>query len=76
MRGLSYLYSAWIPGRYSLLRYHNIHRNDDYYHHKAFNPQTQKLIISETLERYQFPVMHEVIDEIAVIMELYPLPAR
>ena len=78
VRGVRYRYVAWIPrgsqqGKAPVLRYHNIHRNDQDYHHRVFNPQTGELVGYETLRRFQFPTLGEIIDEIAVVLELYPL---
>ena len=78
VRGVRYRYVAWLPrgsqqGKAPVLRYHNIHRNDQDYHHRVFNPQTGELVGYETLRRFQFPTLGEIIDEIAVVLELYPL---
>ena len=72
VRGTSYKYAAWIPrGRGAahtmVLRYHNVHLRDEDYHHRVFNPLTGEEVFYERLERYQFPTLSEVIDEIEVI---------
>ena len=46
---------------------HNIHFYDDC-HHRVFDPRTGEEILYETLKRYQFPTLSEVIDEIEVVM--------
>ena len=38
-----------------------------------FNPQTGEQILYEKLERSQFPVMSDILNEIAVILECYPV---
>ena len=72
VRGSSYLYVAWIarggdaqPTK--VLRYHNIHERDYDYHHRVFDPLTGEATGYEKLERYQFPTLSEVIDEIEII---------
>ena len=67
VRGVTYRYAAWIPGGHPVLRYHNIHYYDDYYHHRVFDPRTGEQVLYERLERYQFPTLSEVIDEIDVV---------
>ena len=81
VRGVRYRYVAWIPrgrGRSAtpILRYHNVHERDDDYHHRVFDPRTGQQMGYEKLTRFQFPVLSEVIDEIALILELYPQPQR
>ena len=78
VRGLQYRYVAWIPRDSSprgtpVLRYHNIHVSDEDYHHRVFNPQTGEQLLYEKLERSQFPVMSDILNEIAVILECYPV---
>jgi hypothetical protein len=50
-----------------VLRYQNVHRNDDDYHHRVFNPLTGEEVFYERLERYQFPLFNEVLDEIDIV---------
>ena len=50
-----------------VLRYHNVHLRDSDYHHRVFSPLTGDEVFYEKLERYQFPTLSEVIDEIEVI---------
>ena len=63
VRGLSYRYAAWVRGHHPLLRYHNVHRNDDDFHHRVFNWRTGQEVLRETLKRDQFPTLSEVLDE-------------
>ena len=67
VRCYSYRYAAWIEGGHPVLRYHNIHLNDDNYHHRVFNPLTGEESGYETLFRYQFPLFTEILDELEVI---------
>lgn len=78
VRGLKYRYVAWIPRASSyfgvpVLRYHNLHERDEDFHHRVFSPQTGEQILYETLERSQFPVMSEILDEIEAILKFYPI---
>ena len=67
VRTISFRYAAWVRGGHPVLRYHNIHRGDRNYHHRVFDPHTGKEIFYEPLQRYQFPVFSEVLDELEVI---------
>ena len=58
---------AWLPGEHLLLKYHNLHRDRDEYHHRIYDPRTGEEVFHETLERYQFPVMTEVLDELQTL---------
>ena len=75
VRGVRYRYAAWIPGGHPVLRYHNMHYDDDFYHHRVFDPHTGRRILSERLARYQFPTLSEVIDEIEVVTRSLESPA-
>ena len=57
-----------------VLRYHNIHQYDSDYHHRVFDPLTDREVLYETLERNQFPTLSEVIDEIAEITSVLEQP--
>ena len=63
----TYAYIAWLPGEHLLLKYHNLHRNDDAYHHRIYDPATDAELFHETLERYQFPIFTEVLDELEIL---------
>ena len=63
----TYAYVAWRPGEHLLLKYHNLHRDDDAYHHRIYDPATGEELLHETLERYQFPVFTEVLDELEIL---------
>ncbi len=67
VRCFSYRYVAFVRGGNSLLRYHNVHSNDDDYHHRVFNPETGEQVLYERLERYQFPLLTEILDELELI---------
>lgn len=58
-----YLYAAYLPGDASLLRYDNAHGTDGYHKH-VFDPATNRETAKVDLARHEFPVMHEVLDEI------------
>ena len=63
-----YRYIAWNPGGNLLLKYHNLHRDSNEYHHRVYDPATGREIFHETLERYQFPTFPEVLDELEIIV--------
>ncbi len=67
VRAYFFVYIAWIPGGHALLKYHNMHQGDDYYHHRVYHPLTGKEILYERLERRQFPTFSEVLDELEII---------
>ncbi len=67
IRCYSYRYAAWVTGGNPVLRYHNVHQNDDDYHHRVFDPLTGEEVFYERLERYQFPLFNEVLDEIELV---------
>ena len=52
-----------------MLKYHNVHRNRDEYHHRIYDPPTGEEVFHETLERYQFPVFTEVLDELQALTQ-------
>ena len=65
----TYVYIAWLPGQHLLLKYHNLHRDRDEYHHRIYNPATGEEIFHEILERRQFPTFSEVLDELQVLTQ-------
>ncbi len=66
-----YSYNAWFPGGHSVLRYDNQHvGHEDIYHRHQFDPHTGIETNLTYMERHQFPVMHQVLDE---LMALFPL---
>ena len=67
VRTISFRYAAWARGRNPILRYHNIHRGDSDYHHRVFDPNTGREVFYEPLQRHQFPIFSEVLDELKVI---------
>lgn len=71
VRGKTYRYVAWVQGHHALLRYHNIHLNDDDYHHRVLNWRTGEEVLYETLERHQFPTLSEVLDEVQAVYHAF-----
>ena len=67
IRCYSYRYFAYVRGGHKVLRYHNIHVRDDDYHHRVFDPLTGEQVGYEKLQRYQFPTLSLVLDEMEVI---------
>ena len=63
IRGLIYRYVVWVQGGNLVLKYHNRHADPNEYHHRAYDPKTGSEILHEVLERRQFPVFSEVLDE-------------
>ena len=70
VRGYRYRYIGYIPGDSWVLKYHNLHEDQDEYIHRARDPDTGH-VQSETLSRSQFPVMSEVLDELEIIATRY-----
>ncbi len=60
----TYRYVAFLPGEHLLLKYHNLHADREEYHHRIYDPATGEETFHETLERYQFPVFTEILDEL------------
>ena len=69
VRCYTYAYIAWLPGEHLLLKYHNIHEDGDEYHHRIYDPDTGIELHHEVLERYQFPVFTEVLDELEALTQ-------
>ena len=70
VRMLTYSYNAHFPGGNNALRYDNTHQSEPHaYHRHVFDPEAGDQIIRENLTRTQFPVMHEVLDE---LMQMFP----
>ena len=69
VRCRSYRYIGWLQGQHLLLKYHNLHRNRDEYHHRIYNPMTGEELLHEVLERRQFPIFTEVLDELQILAE-------
>ena len=67
VRCYSYSYVAWLPGEHLLLKYHNLHRDKDEYHHRIYDPATGAELVHEVLKRYQFPLFTEVLDELQTL---------
>jgi len=66
VRTFSFAYNAWIEGKHNVLRYDNGHDNPDEYHRHIFDLDTGEEIEKEfrIMTREEFPVMHEVLDEL------------
>ena len=76
VRMLVYSYNAWFPHRENVLRYDNMHKEErDVFHRHLFDPDTGRLISLRRMTRVEFPVMHQVLDE---LMERFPIedPAK
>ncbi len=69
VRCYSYRYIGWLPGEHLLLKYHNLHRDQSEYHHRIYDPATGDEIFHEVLERYQFPIFTEVLDELQILAQ-------
>jgi hypothetical protein len=66
IRCIVYEYNVHFAGKHNILRYDNTHEgNLDYYHKHIFNPETGKEISVIELTRETFPLLHEVLDELA-----------
>ena len=76
IRGISYRYAAWVQGQHPVLRYHNVHTSDDNYHHRIFNWRTGEEVLYETIERYQFPIFSEVLDEMESVVTHFEQPSQ
>ena len=64
VRGVTYRYIAYKRGANLLLKYHNLHVDEDEYIHRIYDPETDEIKFSEVLTRAQFPVMTDVLDEL------------
>ena len=64
-----YRYIAWALGGHLLLKYHNLHRDSNEYHHRVYDPATGDEVFHEVLDRYQFPTLTEVLDELELISQ-------
>lgn len=70
VRMFRFRYNAHFPGGENVLRYDNMHAEEpDVYHKHVFDPKTGDQTSFQALTRTQFPVMHEVLDE---LMQMFP----
>ena len=70
VRMFRFRYNAHFPRGENVLRYDNMHSDEpDVYHRHVFDPETGDQTSYTTLTRAQFPVMHEVLDE---LMQMFP----
>ena len=65
----TYAYIAWLPGEHLLLKYHNTHADKDEYHRRIYNPATGAEVSHKVLERCQFPIFTEVLDELQTLTQ-------
>ena len=65
----TYRYVGWLRGGHLLLKYHNLHKDRDEYHHRIYDSGTGEEICHEILKRYQFPVFSEVLDELQILSD-------
>ena len=65
VRCFVYEYNAYIAGKYNVLRYDNTHEgNLNYYHKHIFHLETGLELSIIELTRDNFPLLHEVLDEL------------
>ena len=64
VKGITYRYIGYKRGGNLVLKYHNLHEDEDEYMHRIYDGETGDLIFSEALTRAQFPVMTDVLDEL------------
>ncbi len=75
IRCILYEYNVHIAGKYNVFRYDNTHAgNLDYYHKHIFDPETGREIAVIELTREDFPLLHEVLDELNTIFTYGPKP--
>ncbi len=67
VRGLRYVYVAWIRSSNLVLKYHNVHQDAEDYIHRAYDPRTGNEVLYERISRFQFPDFTEVLDEAEII---------
>ena len=65
----TYVYIGWLLGEHLLLKYHNVHRDRNEYHHRIYDPATGDEVFHEVLERHQFPIFTEVLDELQTLAQ-------
>ncbi len=65
----TYVYIGWLRGEHLLLKYHNLHQDPDEYIHRVYDPTSGDEVLCEILERYQFPTLSEVLDELETIAQ-------
>ena len=59
-----YRYVGIAGGKHLLLKNHNLHDNPDDYIHRVYDPASCAELFNENLQRYQFPIFPEVLDEL------------
>ncbi len=68
VKGVYYCYNAHIIGNNNILRYDNSHADEDYHKHE-FDLATGEEKHKTALSRQQFPLLHEVLDELQQMFE-------
>ncbi len=64
-----YRYNASLPGVGNVLRYDNQHRsNNNVYHRHVFDIRTGEQTDYRELTRQEFPVMHQILDELSQLL--------
>lgn len=70
IRCYSYRYNAGLSGKFNVLRYDNTHAGDgSNYHKHEFDINTGKEIRVIPMTRNQFPLLHEIINELASMFD-------
>ena len=65
VRTFLYRYNAVISGKWNVLRYDNLHEDSDEYHRHVFDLESGEQIgDTQILSRHEFPVMHEILNEL------------
>ena len=70
VRPYFFRYASWLVGGHAMLRYHNMHVDDDHYHHRVYDPRNGEEVLYEQLHRHQFPILDEVLDELEIVAGL------
>ena len=61
----TYRYIGWLRGGHLLMKYHNLHKDRCRVSPSYIRPYDRMMeVLHEVLERYQFPVFSEVVDEL------------
>jgi hypothetical protein len=68
VRCFSYGYNARIAGKHTILRYDNQDDSDDYHKH-VFDPFSGTELARLQMTRNDFPLLHEVLDEIMTLAD-------
>ena len=63
VRGFSYRYNAYLPGKHNVLRYDNGHDLDEYHRH-VWDIETGEEIHRSIISRNELPTLGEMLDEL------------